>query len=180
MVTRATTRVIIVTTQGVGLPNKCVTFQSFSGVCIAVQGQRVAFWLWGAQWATSSTTQSSDRLCKLYMLFSFSSLIEFPTISSPVPSYDQVMLARSHSQLAMPQVFATAAYSKGFACSAGPGRVLLFEKMEEKDFYRESREIRVRREGRSRTGGSSWITHVISISRALTGSLLGGEGGNTE
>lgn len=43
----------------------------------------------------------------------------------------------------MPQVFAIAAYSKGFACSAGPGRVLLFEKVEEKDFYRESREIRV-------------------------------------
>lgn len=45
----------------------------------------------------------------------------------------------------MPQVFAIAAYSKGFACSAGPGRVLLFEKVEEKDVYRESREIRVRR-----------------------------------
>jgi hypothetical protein len=40
-------------------------------------------------------------------------------------------------------VFAIATYSKGFACSAGPGRVLLFEKVEDKDFYRESREIRV-------------------------------------
>lgn len=79
------------------------------------------------------------------MLFSFSSLIEFPTMSSPIPSYEQVMMASSYGQLAMPQVFAIAAYSKGFACSAGPGRVLLFEKMEEKDFYRESREIRVRR-----------------------------------
>lgn len=47
--------------------------------------------------------------------------------------------------MSMPQVFAIAAYSKGFACSAGPGRVLLFEKVEDKDFYRESREIRVRR-----------------------------------
>ncbi|XP_013975095.1 cilia- and flagella-associated protein 57 isoform X12 [Canis lupus familiaris] len=70
------------------------------------------------------------------------SLIEFPTISSPVPSHEQVILASGHSQLVLPQVFAIAAYSKGFACSAGPGRVLLFEKMEEKDFYRESREIR--------------------------------------
>lgn len=47
--------------------------------------------------------------------------------------------------MSAPQVFAIAAYSKGFACSAGPGRVLLFEKVEEKDVYRESREIRVRR-----------------------------------
>ena len=46
--------------------------------------------------------------------------------------------------MSMPQVFAIAAYSKGFACSAGPGRVLLFEKVEEKDVYRESREIQVR------------------------------------
>jgi hypothetical protein len=53
-------------------------------------------------------------------------------------------------QQAMPQVFAIAAYSKGFACSAGPGRVLLFEKVEEKDFYRESREIRVRGAGGGR------------------------------
>lgn len=86
------------------------------------------------------------------MLFSFSSLIEFPTISSPLPSYEQILTASSHSQLTMPQVFAVAAYSKGFACSAGPGRVLLFEKVEEKDFYHESREIRVRRGGRSKTG----------------------------
>lgn len=108
------------------------------------------------------------------MLFPFSSLIEFPTISSPVPSYDQVMMASNNSQLAMPQVFAIAAYSKGFACAAGPGRVLLFEKMEEKDIYRESREIRVRR-GEL---GSAW--HVSSSSRALTGSLVEGEACSAE
>ncbi|XP_037599098.1 cilia- and flagella-associated protein 57 isoform X4 [Cebus imitator] len=71
------------------------------------------------------------------------SLIEFPPVSSPLPSYEQMVAASSHSQMSMPQVFAIAAYSKGFACSAGPGRVLLFEKMEEKDVYRESREIRL-------------------------------------
>ncbi|KAM6217017.1 cilia- and flagella-associated protein 57 [Rhynchocyon petersi] len=71
------------------------------------------------------------------------SLIEFPPPSSPVPSFEQVAPASSQSLLTLPQVFAIAAYSKGFACSAGPGRVLLFEKMAEKDFYRESREIRV-------------------------------------
>lgn len=86
------------------------------------------------------------------MQFSFSSLIEFPPLSSPVPSYEQVMITASHSQLAMPQVFAIAVYSKGFACSAGPGRVLLFEKMEDKDVYHETREIRVRRGGSGGTG----------------------------
>lgn len=101
------------------------------------------------------------------MLFSLSSLIEFPTISSPVPSHEQVILASGHSQLVLPQVFAIAAYSKGFACSAGPGRVLLFEKMEEKDFYRESREIRVRRGGRSRTG--------VLLARVLQQQSTGGE-----
>ncbi|XP_034510273.1 cilia- and flagella-associated protein 57 [Ailuropoda melanoleuca] len=96
------------------------------------------------RWETSiMVKEPSSETKNLGKIQESESLIEFPTISSPVPSYDQVMLARSHSQLAMPQVFATAAYSKGFACSAGPGRVLLFEKMEEKDFYRESREIRI-------------------------------------
>lgn len=73
-------------------------------------------------------------------------------MTSPIPSYEQVMTASSHSQLTLPQVFAVAAYSKGFACSAGPGRVLLFEKMEDKDFYHESKEIRVRRGGGRKTG----------------------------
>uniref|UniRef100_A0A2K6S6K0 Cilia and flagella associated protein 57 n=1 Tax=Saimiri boliviensis boliviensis TaxID=39432 RepID=A0A2K6S6K0_SAIBB len=79
------------------------------------------------------------RVCCFFV----SSLIEFPPVSSPLPSYEQMVAASSHSQMSMPQVFAIAAYSKGFACSAGPGRVLLFEKMEEKDVYRESREIRL-------------------------------------
>lgn len=43
----------------------------------------------------------------------------------------------------MPRVTAIKAYSKGFACSAGPGTVCLFEKTEEKDSYRQIREIRV-------------------------------------
>lgn len=108
---------------------------------------------------------------KPYMLFSFSSLIEFPTISSPIPSYEQVTVGSSHSQLTMPRVFAIAAYSKGFICSAGPGRVLLFEKMEGKDFYRESREIRVRRRGRTKT---YWL--LFSSSRVLIRSLMGRSG----
>ncbi|MGH0169155.1 UNVERIFIED_CONTAM: hypothetical protein FKN15_005121 [Acipenser sinensis] len=41
------------------------------------------------------------------------------------------------------RVSAIVAYSKGFACSAGPGAVCLFEKTEEKDVYRKAREIRI-------------------------------------
>lgn len=61
-------------------------------------------------------------------------------------------MASSRSQLSPPQVFAIAAYSKGFACSAGPGRVLLYEKVDDKESYRESREIRVRRGGGGKAG----------------------------
>jgi hypothetical protein len=43
----------------------------------------------------------------------------------------------------MPRITAITSYSKGFACSAGPGTVCLFEKTEEKDNYRKTREIRV-------------------------------------
>ncbi|XP_072543115.1 cilia- and flagella-associated protein 57 isoform X2 [Salminus brasiliensis] len=41
------------------------------------------------------------------------------------------------------RVTAITAYSKGFACSAGPGTVCLFEKTEEKDGYRKTREIKI-------------------------------------
>lgn len=41
------------------------------------------------------------------------------------------------------QIICIASFSKGFICSAGPGTVHLFEKTEEKDFYKKSREIRI-------------------------------------
>ncbi|XP_010370157.1 cilia- and flagella-associated protein 57 isoform X1 [Rhinopithecus roxellana] len=96
------------------------------------------------RWETSIMVKEPTHDSKsLDVIQESESLIEFPPVSSPLPSYEQMVATSSHSQLSMPQVFAIAAYSKGFACSAGPGRVLLFEKMEEKDFYRESREIRI-------------------------------------
>ncbi|KAK1340089.1 hypothetical protein QTO34_018653 [Cnephaeus nilssonii] len=96
------------------------------------------------RWETSiMVKESTSELKNLEMMQESESLIEFPTLSSPVPSFEQILETNGHSQQSMPQVFAIAAYSKGFACSAGPGRVLLFEKMEDKDFYHESREIRI-------------------------------------
>ncbi|XP_066125551.1 cilia- and flagella-associated protein 57 isoform X2 [Saccopteryx bilineata] len=96
------------------------------------------------RWETSIMVKESTSETKnLDVIQESESLIQFPPLSSPVPSYEQVRTSSSQSQLTMPQVFAIAAYSKGFACSAGPGRVLLYEKMEDKDVYHESREIRI-------------------------------------
>ncbi|XP_010893002.1 cilia- and flagella-associated protein 57 [Esox lucius] len=49
----------------------------------------------------------------------------------------------SAAQVRAPRVTAITAYSKGFVCSAGPGTVCLFEKTEEKDNYRKTREIKI-------------------------------------
>ncbi|XP_039342461.1 cilia- and flagella-associated protein 57 isoform X2 [Mauremys reevesii] len=77
------------------------------------------------------------------------SLIEFPTASSPDLSSEMLCEAVGQQQASLPQISAIAAYSKGFACSAGPGVVLLFEKTEEKEGYRENREIRIPQDQRS-------------------------------
>ena len=41
------------------------------------------------------------------------------------------------------QVTCIIAFSKGFICSGGAGIVHLFEKTEEKDFYKKAREIKI-------------------------------------
>ncbi|KAL8584312.1 hypothetical protein ACOMHN_014731 [Nucella lapillus] len=43
----------------------------------------------------------------------------------------------------LPQITAIVAYSKGFACACGPGTVFLFEKTDDKDFFKKSREIKI-------------------------------------
>ncbi|XP_050817064.1 cilia- and flagella-associated protein 57 isoform X2 [Gopherus flavomarginatus] len=77
------------------------------------------------------------------------SLIEFPTASSPDLSSEMLCEAVGQQHASLPQISAIAGYSKGFACSAGPGVVLLFEKTEEKEGYRENREIRIPQDQRS-------------------------------
>ncbi|XP_076829140.1 cilia and flagella associated protein 57 [Brachyhypopomus gauderio] len=71
-------------------------------------------------------------------------------VTSKVPVQDAERQAeKSRSEEApsapavLPRVTAITAYSKGFACVAGPGTVLLFEKTEEKDGYKKTREIRI-------------------------------------
>ncbi|XP_064626846.1 cilia- and flagella-associated protein 57-like [Lineus longissimus] len=42
-----------------------------------------------------------------------------------------------------PQITAIVAYSKGFACACGPGTVLLFEKTDDKEYFKKIREIKI-------------------------------------
>lgn len=43
----------------------------------------------------------------------------------------------------IPQVTAIVAYSKGFACACGPGTVHLYEKTDDKEYFKKTREIKV-------------------------------------
>ncbi|XP_068949908.1 cilia- and flagella-associated protein 57-like [Petaurus breviceps papuanus] len=95
------------------------------------------------RWETSIVCKEAASDRKMEVVQDSESLIEFPAPSSPDLSNEQLFVEKTESQNLMPQVSAIAPYSKGFACSAGLGRVLLYEKMEEKDAYRESREIRI-------------------------------------
>ncbi|KAM9364883.1 cilia- and flagella-associated protein 57 [Pholidichthys leucotaenia] len=56
--------------------------------------------------------------------------------------------ASADEDAAAPRITAILSYSRGFACSMGPGTVCLFEKME-KDGYRKSREIKIPPDPRS-------------------------------
>ncbi|XP_013398082.1 cilia- and flagella-associated protein 57 [Lingula anatina] len=42
-----------------------------------------------------------------------------------------------------PEITAIVAYSKGFACSVGPGTVFLYEKTDDKEYFKKAREIKI-------------------------------------
>ncbi|KAK3567777.1 hypothetical protein QTP86_026459 [Hemibagrus guttatus] len=63
----------------------------------------------------------------------------------------------------MPRVTVIKAYSKGFACSAGPGTVCLFEKTEEKESYRQIREIRIPPDPCSNEPGQAQQQEITSM-----------------
>uniref|UniRef100_A0A8D2ITN9 Cilia and flagella associated protein 57 n=1 Tax=Varanus komodoensis TaxID=61221 RepID=A0A8D2ITN9_VARKO len=97
------------------------------------------------------------------------SLVEFPVTSSPAFSSEAVC---KHSQMSLPQISAIAAYSKGFACSAGPGLVLLFEKSEEKEGYRECRQIRIPQDQCSSDPNQSDKQEIVCIAFSPTEETL--------
>lgn len=52
-------------------------------------------------------------------------------------------VSASGSGLTAAQITSVVAHSKGFACAGGAGTVHLFEKTDEKDFYRKARIVKV-------------------------------------
>ncbi|XP_030311238.1 cilia- and flagella-associated protein 57 isoform X1 [Calypte anna] len=71
----------------------------------------------------------------------YESLYSFTPCSSSDVSYVLASEDNGLQKDSLPKICAVAAYSKGFACSATPGVVLLFEKTKEKEVYKESQEI---------------------------------------
>ncbi|XP_038622165.1 cilia- and flagella-associated protein 57 [Tachyglossus aculeatus] len=121
------------------------TWLSDDKVVVGTEAGRLFLFESGDQrWETSlQYKESSEDLQKSVLDQESESLITFPGISSPFPSQDNFFEGSSMHRASLPRVSAVAAYSKGFACSAGPGTILLFERVEEKDTYQESREIRI-------------------------------------
>uniref|UniRef100_A0A8W4FJK8 Cilia and flagella associated protein 57 n=1 Tax=Sus scrofa TaxID=9823 RepID=A0A8W4FJK8_PIG len=116
----------------------CVTgngmFKLLRFIVVGTDAGRLFLFESGDQrWETSiAVKEPTSETKNLGVIQESESLIQFPTLTSPVPSCEQVTMASSRSQLSPPQVFAIAAYSKGFACS-----------VDDKESYRESREIRI-------------------------------------
>ncbi|XP_062849861.1 cilia- and flagella-associated protein 57 [Trichomycterus rosablanca] len=63
-----------------------------------------------------------------------------------------------------PRITSIAAYSKGFVCSGGPGSVCLFEKTDEKDAYRKTKEIRIPSDPFSTDPGQAEQQEVTTLS----------------
>ncbi|XP_043941309.1 cilia- and flagella-associated protein 57 [Protopterus annectens] len=84
--------------------------------------------------------------------------------SSPHDTSRTAEHSERESQLTLlPRVTALVTYSKGFACSAGPGTVILFEKTEEKEFYRKNREIRIPQDQHSYDPAQSELQEITTL-----------------
>ena len=68
----------------------------------------------------------------------------------------------SSSQDLLPRVTSIAAFSKGFVCSGGAGFVHLFEKTDEKDAFKKTREIKVPVDSQSPDPQASIANQIIS------------------
>uniref|UniRef100_A0A8B9PRZ5 Cilia and flagella associated protein 57 n=1 Tax=Apteryx owenii TaxID=8824 RepID=A0A8B9PRZ5_APTOW len=109
-------------------------------VCGTDTGKLIIFESGEVRWETSKMQQQKDLGGKSLGLTSFSAFY-----SSDI-SCDLVSEDNGSQQDSLPQICAVAAYSKGFACSSSPGVVLLFEKTEEKEAYKETQEIWIPRD----------------------------------
>lgn len=68
----------------------------------------------------------------------------------------------SSTQDLRPQVTSIAAFSKGFVCSGGAGFVHLFEKTDDKDGFKKSREIKVPVDSQSPDPEASIANQIIT------------------
>ncbi|XP_053325091.1 cilia- and flagella-associated protein 57 [Spea bombifrons] len=62
------------------------------------------------------------------------------------------------------RINAILAYSKGFLCSAGPGRVCMFEKVEDKELYKRNRDIKIPQDEHSNDPSQSELQEITCMS----------------
>lgn len=66
------------------------------------------------------------------------------------------------SQELLPKVTSIVAFSKGFVCSGGAGFVHLFEKTDEKDIFKKTREIKVPVDSQSPDPQASIANQIVT------------------
>ncbi|CAH2310484.1 cilia- and flagella-associated 57 [Pelobates cultripes] len=85
--------------------------------------------------------------------------VPYTSRTSPLPSVS----ALSASALSSVQIHAILPYSKGFLCSAGPGKVCMFEKVEDKELYKRSHDIRIPQDEHSSDPSQSELQEVLHM-----------------
>nr|XP_016848705.1 PREDICTED: cilia- and flagella-associated protein 57 [Anolis carolinensis] len=151
-----------------GEPQNCLSHAWLSEEKVIVgtdTGRLLLFDSGDLRWETSierketvSAASKEDQMQE-----STDSLIEYPPTSSPEYSAEMVCETEAQQQASLPRVSAVAAYSKGFACAAGLGVVLLFERSDEKEGYKECREIRIPQDECSNEPSQSDKQEVVCI-----------------
>ncbi|XP_028939823.1 cilia- and flagella-associated protein 57, partial [Antrostomus carolinensis] len=110
-------------------------------ICGTDTGKLTLFESGKLHWETRVEYKKNPRELEDAVTKEYKSLYTFPACSSSDVSRGLTYEDNGSQQDSLPQIFAVAAYSKGFACSSSPGVVFLFEKTKGKEVYKESQEI---------------------------------------
>uniref|UniRef100_W5MH82 Cilia- and flagella-associated protein 57 n=1 Tax=Lepisosteus oculatus TaxID=7918 RepID=W5MH82_LEPOC len=105
-------------------------------------GRLLVFESGDLRWEMSVVPKLTTRDTDSQVLYESPVLLDTFVLCTEIMSVEKSMLDEPMST-SLPHVSAITAYSKGFACAAGPGTVCLFEKTDEKDTYKRTREIRI-------------------------------------
>lgn len=96
------------------------------------------------------------------LLFEAGELKSEITITSPKDKQDS--LTEADSLLRGPsQITSIVSYSKGFACACGPGTVYLFEKTDDKEFFKKAREIKIPPDQNSSDPSKAETQTIVSL-----------------